>query len=137
MRAMRIAAPLWVPALFLAGGLVNVHWAQQPSKPLSAPGARLDRATVKKFVTQHCTRCHDGDTKKAGLDLDALSAEDLKGHPEVWEKVVRKLASRQMPPSGKPRPDERTYQSFVAALEAELDRGAATRPDPGRTPTLR
>ncbi|HEY7309567.1 MAG TPA: DUF1592 domain-containing protein [Gemmataceae bacterium] len=137
MRAMRISARLWVPALFLAGGLVNVHWAQQPSKPLSSPETRLDRATVKKFVTQHCTRCHDGDTKKAGLDLDALSAEDLKGHPETWEKVVRKLGARQMPPAGKPRPDERTYQSFVAALEAGLDRVAAARPDPGRTPTLR
>ena len=42
-----------------------------------------------------------------------------------------------MPPVGRPRPDERTYESFVAALEAELDRVAATRPNPGRTPTLR
>src|SRR5262249_20907269 len=34
-------------------------------------------------------------------------------------------------------PDEKTYESFVAALEADLDRAAAVRPDPGRTPTLR
>jgi hypothetical protein len=137
MRALRISARLWVPALLLTGGLVSVHWAQQPSKPLSSPQTRLDRATVNQFVTQHCTRCHDGDTKKAGLDLDALSAEDVEAHKEAWEKVVRKLAARQMPPLGKPRPDERTYESFVTALEAELDRVAAARPDPGRTPTLR
>jgi len=137
MRVLRISARLWVPALLLTGGWVSVHWAQQPSKPLSAPGARLDRATINKFVTHHCTRCHDGDAKKAGLDLDALRAEDLGAYPEVWEKVVRKLAVRQMPPVGKPRPDERTYESFVATLEAELDRVAAARPDPGRTPTLR
>jgi hypothetical protein len=70
------------------------------------------------------------------LDLDALSAKDVEAHPVAWEKVVRKLAARQMPPVGKPRPDERTYESFVAVLEAELDRVAAARPDPGRTPTL-
>jgi hypothetical protein len=71
------------------------------------------------------------------LDLGALSAEDVEAHPETWEKVVRKLTARQMPPAGKPRPDERTYESFVAALEAELDCVAAAWPDPGRTPTLR
>lgn len=137
MRALRIYARLWMPVLFLTCGLVPVHWAQSPSKPPPSSGSRFDRATVKKFVTQHCTSCHDGDTKKAGLDLDALSAENLAAHPGAWEKVVRKLTARQMPPVGKPRPDERTYESFVAALEAELDRMAAARPDPGRTPTLR
>ena len=137
MRALRISARLWLPALCLVGGLVSGHWAQQPSKTPSSLGARLDRATVKQFVTQHCTRCHDGEAKKAGLDLDALSADEVEAHPVAWEKVVRKLAARQMPPLGKPRPDERTYESFVATLEAELDRVAAARPDPGRTPTLR
>ncbi len=137
MRALRISARLWVPALLLTGGVVGGHWTQQPSIPPPSPGARLDRATVNQFATRHCTNCHNSDIKKAGLDLDALSAEDLAAHPEAWEKVVRKLAARQMPPVGKTRPDERTYESFVAALEAELDRVAAARPDPGRTPTLR
>jgi hypothetical protein len=126
-----------MPVLFLAGGLLSGHWAQPSANPPSSPGAGLDRAAIQKFVTHHCTRCHDGDTKKAGLDLDALRAEDLAAHPEAWEKVVRKLTARQMPPIGKPRPDERTYDSMVAALEAELDRVAAAHLDPGRTPTLR
>src|SRR5262249_31774922 len=64
-------------------------------------------------------------------------AKDLEGHSEVWEKVVRKLTVRQMPPLGRTRPDERTYDLVIAALEAELDRVAAARPNPGRTPTLR
>jgi hypothetical protein len=114
-----------------------MHGAQQPSNPRSSPGAKRDRAAINRLVTQHCTSCHDGDVKKADLDLDALSSEDVEAHPQAWEKVVRKLAARQMPPLGKPRPDERTYESVVAALEAELDRAAAMRPDPGRTPTLR
>jgi mono/diheme cytochrome c family protein len=137
MRALRKTVCLWAPALFLLSGLLSGYWAQQSAKPLSLPGARPDRAAVSKFVTQHCSSCHDGDVKKGGLDLDALRAEDVDAHPKEWEKVVRKLAARQMPPLGKPRPNERTYESFVADLEAELDRVAAARPDPGRTPTLR
>src|SRR5205807_9120315 len=98
---------------------------------------QLDSATVKQFVTKHCTSCHNSDDKRAGLALDAISSEDIGAHPAVWEKVVRKLSTRQMPPVGRPRPDERTYDSFVAALEAALDRAAAARPNPGRTATLR
>jgi mono/diheme cytochrome c family protein len=137
MRALRISALLFAPALLLTSGRVSTHWAQPLSPPLFSSGTRLDRAAVNQFVTHHCTRCHDGDTKKAGLDLDALSAKDVEAHPETWEKVVRKLAARLMPPAGKPRPDERMYDSIVAALEAALDRAAAARPDPGRTPSLR
>jgi hypothetical protein len=145
-----ISARCSMAVLFLAGGLVGVDWAQQPSKPSPLtptplpPGergrgeeARLERATVKQFVTQHCSSCHNSEVKRAGLDLDTVSSENVADRPGVWEKVARKLAARQMPPLGRPRPDERTYESFVAVLEAELDRVAATRPDPGRTPTLR
>src|SRR5262245_10535393 len=137
MRASGISARLWIPALLLAGILVGVPWAQQPPERPPPPDTSLDRAAVQKFVTRHCTTCHNADAKKAGLDLDALGALDVGAHPEAWEKVVRKLTARQMPPAGKPRPDERTYESFVVALEAELDRAAAARPNPGRTATLR
>jgi hypothetical protein len=137
MRGSGIPARWWMPVLFLAGGFVSVNWAQQPSKPPPSSEARLERATVKQFVTQHCTNCHNSDDKRAGLALDAISSEDVDAHPKIWEKVARKLAARQMPPVGRPRPDEGTYVSFVAALEAELDRAAAARPNPGRTATLR
>ena len=114
-----------------------MDWAQQPSKTPASSEARPERTTVKQFVTQHCTHCHNSDDKKAGLALDAISLEDVDAHPAVWEKVVRKVASRQMPPIGKPRPDERAYESFIGALEMALDRAAAARPNPGRTATLR
>ena len=52
--------------------------------------------------------------------------------PEVWEKVVRKLRTRGMPPAGMPRPDEAFYDSFAGYLENEIDRAAEARPNPGR-----
>src|SRR5262249_41209516 len=99
----------WVPVLFLAGGLVSLNGAQQPSTPPRRWEARPERPAVKQFVTRHCLTCHNSEDKKAGLALDAVSSEDVAAHPDVWEKVARKLAGRQMPPAGRPRPDERTY----------------------------
>ena len=40
-----------------------------------------------------------------------------------------------MPPAGRPRPDEATYERLLSWLEDELDAAAARRPDPGRTET--
>src|SRR5262245_50414770 len=113
----------WMPVLLLA--VSGMGWVQEPSKPSSPPEAPFDRAAVKKFITQHCAKCHNSAAKTAGLDLDAISAKDVDAHPEVWEKVVRKLTARQMPPLSRARPDERTYDAIVAALESELDRIAA------------
>src|SRR5262245_44360597 len=137
MAASRTSACCWLLVLFLAGSLVSVDWAQQPTKTPSSSDDPALRETVKQFVTQHCIHCHNKDDKRGGLALDAISSDDVAAHSEVWEKVVRKLSTRQMPPVGRPRPDERTYDAFVAALEAELDRAAALRPNPGRTLTLR
>ena len=143
MMPSRSSARYCVPVLFLAGAvvgmvwLVSVVWAQKPSEHSTASGTQPQRGTVRQFVARYCTDCHNADEKKGGLDLGALSSEDVSARPDAWERVVRKLAARQMPPPGKKRPDERTYASFVAGLESELDAAAAKRPDPGRTPTLR
>ncbi|HEX4612033.1 MAG TPA: DUF1592 domain-containing protein [Urbifossiella sp.] len=131
------SARYWVPALVLAGVFVSADRAQEPAQGPPSSGERLDRAAVQQFVAGYCASCHNGSEKKGGLDLDAVGAEDVAAHPEVWERVARALAARQMPPAGRGRPDERGYASLVAGLEAELDRAAAKRPDPGRTPTVR
>jgi len=127
------SARYWLPALVLAGVFVGADRAQEP--PSSAP--QPDRAALRQFISGHCTSCHDASEKKGGLDLDAVTADDVAAHPDVWERVTRALATRRMPPAGRKRPDERTYASIVAGLEGELDRAAAKRPDPGRTPTVR
>jgi hypothetical protein len=114
-----------MPVLSLASLLAASGRAQEPSP------------TVRPLVERYCTSCHNGSDKKGDLDLDAASAEAVAARPAVWEKVARKLAARQMPPAGSKRPDDRSYEAVVSALEAELDRAAAKRPDPGRTPTLR
>src|SRR5689334_16741999 len=107
MRVSGISAYCGMSALLLIVGLSNVACAQEPTKPPSTSEAGLKLDTVKPFITQHCTSCHNNTGKKGGLALDTVSAKDVASNPDVWEKVVRKLASREMPPVGRPRPDER------------------------------
>ena len=101
-----------------------------------ARGAELQ--SVEAFVKQHCVDCHNQDDKQAGLALDAILAEDdVVLHSQAWEKVVRRLRARQMPPSDVPRPAEREYEAALRSLEAELDTAATRQPRPGRTSTFR
>ncbi|MGH9629721.1 MAG: DUF1592 domain-containing protein, partial [Bryobacteraceae bacterium] len=71
------------------------------------------------------------------MTLSASGAKTISENPELWEKVVRKLAHRHMPPPGMPRPDEKTYDAVVSGLTESLDHAAVTHPKPGRTATFR
>jgi hypothetical protein len=93
--------------------------------------------TEKAAITRYCVGCHNAKTKTSGLELDSLSAEAVSKHPEAWEKVVRRLRARYMPPAGLPRPDEKTYNAIVSSLEAQLNSAAAAKPNPGRPDTFR
>jgi mono/diheme cytochrome c family protein len=120
-----------VAGLVAAGSIALTVQAQQSrhSPAISSPPLAL--------VEEYCLSCHDEDHKKGDLALDVVAAQAVTAHPEVWEKVVRKLRARQMPPVGKERPDEATYEAVVAALETSLDRAAAADPNPGRTAAIR
>jgi hypothetical protein len=85
-------------------------------------------------MQQYCVACHNERTKTAGLVIDPAGLSDVGGHAEVWEKVVRKLRTRAMPPAGARRPDEATYDAVASWLEGELDRAAAARPQLGSVP---
>jgi hypothetical protein len=98
---------------------------------LLAAGAVAAPTPEREVIDRYCLGCHNTKVKTGGLALDTDQP------PETWEKVVRKLRVRHMPPAGLPRPDERTYDSVVSALEAKLDSAAAANPNPGRTDTFR
>lgn len=121
-------------AVGLAGsGLLSHHLT---AAPLRTSAVTLPTG-VRSVLRQHCAECHDADSKKGNLNLEQLAAEDFTGHSAEWERVVRHLQTRQMPPAGKPRPSESTYQEATTQLSSALDRVAERNPDPGRTDTFR
>jgi Protein of unknown function (DUF1592)/Protein of unknown function (DUF1588)/Protein of unknown function (DUF1585)/Protein of unknown function (DUF1587)/Protein of unknown function (DUF1595)/Planctomycete cytochrome C len=121
-----------IASLMLTGGVVLTSKAQQPA---ARPSPASDGPVA--LVDEFCLSCHDEDHKKGDLALDAIAEDNVASHADVWEKVVRKLRARQMPPVGKPRPDDATYDRVIASLETTLDRAAAAHPNPGRTATIR
>jgi mono/diheme cytochrome c family protein len=127
--AAMVSLLIWLPLPCASG--------QEADQASREPARAIVPAVVRSFVAAHCLDCHDRDSKTAGLALDDLLAAELPDATVQWEKVVRKLATRQMPPKDAPKPDERSYQATVAALTGVLDRLAAERPRPGRTETFR
>lgn len=80
---------------------------------------------IASFLEEHCTKCHDSETKKGDLDLTSLSY-DL-GSPtslQRWEDVFDRVAEGEMPPKKKtqPRPEDR--QRFLLSLASELKSSA-------------
>lgn len=83
--------------------------------------------------TQYCVGCHNARLKIGDFVLDPANLSDIGGHAEMWEKVVRKLRTGAMPPSGAPRPSAATYDRTAVFLENALDRA---KPNPGTLPLL-
>src|SRR6478609_7267067 len=127
----RVTMLCCLAGLLAASGFRFALDAQQPSA-----GAPVPPAAHRDVVNRYCVSCHNDRMKRGGLALDTV-ADDVGQNPEVWEKVLRKVRARQMPPVGLPRPDEATYQATISSLEQSLDRAAAAHPNPGRTDTLR
>ena len=76
--------------------------AQQTQSPVSAPDKH--RETLQLY----CIGCHGGATPFAGLNLEPMDFNKLEENGAIWEKMIRKLRDRQMPPAGMPRPEEAT-----------------------------
>ena len=74
----------------------------------------------------------------ANLSFEALSLDEVSGDAAVWEKVVRKLRSRAMPPAGRPRPDEASYDALASFLgdDDRSGRRGCAQPGPAEHPSL-
>jgi mono/diheme cytochrome c family protein len=104
-------------AVFTAGPRV----APQTAAPASATETQL--ATIKTY----CAGCHNDRAKTAGLSFDGLKLETIGEHAEVFEKAIRKVRGRVMPPPGSKQPDAKQIDSLVAWLEDSLDKAATTK----------
>jgi mono/diheme cytochrome c family protein len=138
---MRLA-PILAGSVALTASVALAAWADDakaPAKPsataAAAPPAGGDPAAAKyrTLLNRYCIGCHNAKNPTAGLALDA--SQDLtkvEQNGQVWERVVRKLRGRMMPPPGMPRPDDATYTEVVSWLEGHLDHAQGLQPDPGR-----
>jgi len=138
----RAASLACIAALLMVGGSlapsgnsrVNAAGAQSPS-PVPAPS--LSTSTHRAVLDKYCVTCHNARLRTADLQLDAVDVEHPAANAVIWEKVLRKLRARDMPPPGMPHPDSATYESLARYLETALDQAAAATPNPGRPAAYR
>ncbi len=90
----------------------------------------------KATVSKVCLDCHNDAERVGELTLEQQDFRAIAGHAPLWEKVVRKLRAGMMPPADGPRLDPNSRTALATWLEAELDRAAASTPNPGRTPAF-
>src|SRR3989441_2154313 len=120
------------------GGSFGVFCSILVAQICQTPALHAQGASgLRAVLDQYCVACHNERLKTAGLMLDKADLERVPQDAATWEKVVRKLRTRAMPPAGRPRPDAATYDALATLLETELDRAAAAWPTPGHIPVHR
>ena len=125
----------WLGVVLVTGGAGSAR-AQAPEATPVPHASSSPRALLDRF----CVACHNDRTRQAGLTLQSIDTGRV-GHVaeevEAWEKVVRKLRGRAMPPPGRARPEAEAYDAAAHVLETALDSAAAADPNPGRPPIHR
>lgn len=132
MRDRRAGMALIVVGLIGLSG--SAHTARDAGT--DAPALRIATSQPdsgpRAFVATYCATCHNDRLRAGGLTLDGAHVGDPATHPELWEKVLHKVATGQMPPPRQPRPQPADLRDVTATITAALDRAATERPDPGR-----
>ena len=127
----------WFPAL-VAGVLISAPAVNGQRETVAPVASLVDTGTHAALVEKSCINCHNDKTRTAGLSLQGLSLANVPAHGEVWEKVLRKVRSGEMPPpSVRTRPEPQSTAAFAAFLERTLDGAATAKPNPGRAPMHR
>jgi mono/diheme cytochrome c family protein len=93
---------------------------------IPAAVAAQNTAVAPAMIKTYCSSCHGGQGAAGRVSLDQLDPNRPAGDAETWERVVRQLRARTMPPMAAPRPDGKTYESAIAALTSALDSAATT-----------
>src|SRR6266853_2175280 len=117
---------LAIIVLLLAGSYVGrAFQARRDGDPeRAALRTQAELATIK----QYCAGCHSDRTKAGGVSFEGLTPEAVGQQADVFEKAVRKLRGRVMPPPNARQPDAAAVDSLVAWLEESLDRATAAGP---------
>jgi mono/diheme cytochrome c family protein len=119
----------------IGASLVAQTASRQTSAAPPASSASADAAKYRALVNKYCVSCHNARTANPAqgpVNLEGAGFDDLLGHAGTWERVLRKLSVRAMPPPGTPRPTEAEYAGFTGWLAASLDRAWEGKSTPGR-----
>src|SRR5438132_10923016 len=92
--------------------------AQNAQTPVAAGAEGTD--PHRAMLSTYCFTCHNSRAKAGGLALDSLNLQTPEDNAQIWEKALRKLRGRLMPPPGNKQPAQPHIDSFVTWMEKTL-----------------
>jgi mono/diheme cytochrome c family protein len=139
------AALIWVGAAMVLAQVQSATQQAQTTAPVtarvvttaattSAPNP-ADATKYQAWVKQYCVGCHNSRAPQPANDpvnLETAKLDDLLPQAATWERVLRKLGVRAMPPQNMPHPPEAEYVAFTSWLSASLDQAWQGKSTPGR-----
>lgn len=77
--------------------------------------------TTRDFIENRCADCHDAETKKGGLNLDALLNAPLDEKSfSKWVRLHDLVRDGEMPPKKKPQPAAEERTAFLTEVNGSL-----------------
>jgi mono/diheme cytochrome c family protein len=113
-----VYATAFVALIASVAALQNRAVGQTPA-PITPAAAATD--PHRALLNTYCVGCHNTRVKTGGLALDGLDLQTAANDAQIWEKALRKLRGRLMPPPGNPQPEQKDIDSFIAWMENNLD----------------
>ncbi|MDA1138803.1 MAG: DUF1592 domain-containing protein [Planctomycetota bacterium] len=80
----------------------------------------VGHADYKALVTRRCLDCHDNETRKGDLSLEALGFEIDKTNEKQWLRALEQIERGTMPPPKKRQPSPVERRAAVLDLETKL-----------------
>jgi mono/diheme cytochrome c family protein len=83
----------------------------------ATPAAQAAGAAAAQLATinTYCVGCHNDRSKTGGVSFEGLKVENIGERADLFEKAVRKLRGRVMPPPGARQPEAKGYR-FTGVL---------------------
>ena len=76
---------------------------------------------VAPFLNAHCVSCHSGEAPEAGIGFDKYTtSSNVQTDYDLWEKVVRLIKDKQMPPADETQPTSEEAVAIIESIQAEL-----------------
>ena len=73
------------------------------------------------MLNTYCVGCHNARLKTGGVMFDTMDIKHPAADAEIWEKALRKLRGRLMPPPGSRQPPQEDIDAFTTWMEGTLD----------------
>ena len=137
-RCANLNATLRTVAILVGLALVlSLSWSvaerrQAAAEATPSKSAAASTVPFQRLIDRYCISCHNEEMNTASFRLDNVDLAHVSENGEIWEKVIHKLRTEEMPPIDRPQPSKGARKALLSHLATTLDAVAIKDPDPGR-----